>query len=106
MVDWAESTKVLTKCSPTMIGGRLMVSSGMLAGGCRVRFSMHRPYCTLDGRRFGLRMIGTLLALSASSVYLLRLPDSLLGTLNMFYTITFDTLAFLILKRRATVLAL
>ena len=83
-----------------------MVSSCMLLGGCKVRFLMHTPDCTLDGRRFGLRMIGTLLALSASSVYSLRLPDSLLGTLNMFYTITLDTLAFLILKRRATVLAL
>ena len=30
---------------------RLEVSSCMLVGGCRVRFLMRRPYCTLDCRR-------------------------------------------------------
>ena len=36
-----------------------------------------QPYCTLDRRRFGLRMIGMLLALSASCVFLSRLHASL-----------------------------
>ena len=61
----------------TGIGGRLMVSSFMLVGGCRVRFLMHRPSCALDGRRFGLRIIVILLALSASYVFPLRLHASL-----------------------------
>ena len=33
--------------------GRLMISSCMLVGGCKVRFLMHTAYCTLDRRRFG-----------------------------------------------------
>ena len=40
--------------------GRLVVSSCMLVGDCRVWFLMHRPYCTLDRQRFGLKMIGML----------------------------------------------
>ena len=38
----------------------------MPVGGCRVGFLMRTPYYTLDRRRFGMRMIGMLLALSAS----------------------------------------
>ena len=38
---------------------------------------MNTPYCTLDRRRFGLRMIGMLFVLSASCVFLLRLFASL-----------------------------
>ena len=51
--------------------GRLMVNSGMLVG--RDRFLMHTLYRTLDRRRFGMRMVGMLLALSASCVLPLRL---------------------------------
>ena len=50
--------------SQTRLLGRLKVSSRMLVGGCRVRFLVPRPYCTLDRRRSGLRMIGMLHALS------------------------------------------
>ena len=57
--------------------GRLMATSGMLDGGRRVRFFMRWPYCTLDRRSFRLRMIGMLLALSASCVFPLRLYASL-----------------------------
>ena len=60
----------------TRILGRLMVSFCMLAGGCRVRFSIRTPYCTLDRRRIGLRKIGMLHAISASSVSPLRLHAS------------------------------
>ena len=35
--------------------GRWGVTSCILVGGCRVRFLMRRPYCTLDRPRFGLR---------------------------------------------------
>ena len=48
--------------------GRLMVNSCTL-GGCRVRFLMCTPCCTLDRRRSGMRMAGMLLALSASCVF-------------------------------------
>ena len=37
--------------------GSLMVNPCTLVGGCRVRFLMRTPYCTLDRRRFGMRMI-------------------------------------------------
>ena len=50
----------------------------MLVGGCRVRFLMRTPYCTLD--RSGLSMIRMLIALSAPSVFPLRLHASLLRT--------------------------
>ena len=52
--------------------GRMMVSSCTLIGGCRDRFLMPTSYRTLDRRRFGMRMVGMLLALSASCVFLLR----------------------------------
>ena len=61
--------------------GRLMVSFCMLVGGCRVRFLMRRFYCTLDRRRFGLRMIRMLHALFASSVF----PSQLHATLSRTY---------------------
>ena len=35
---------------------RLMVSSCKLFGGCRDRFLMRTPYCTLDKQRFELSM--------------------------------------------------
>ena len=38
----------------------------MPVDGCRDRFLMRTPNCTLDRRRFGMRSIGMLLALSAS----------------------------------------
>ena len=47
--------------------GRLMVNSCMLVGGCRDQFLMRTPYCTLDRRRFGLRMIWMLLFLPPAS---------------------------------------
>ena len=43
--------------------GRLMVNSCMLVGGCRDWFFMRAPYRTLDRQRFGMRMVGMLLAL-------------------------------------------
>ena len=49
-----------------------MVSSCTLVADCR-------DYCTLDRRRFGLRIMGMLFALSASCVFSLRLHASLLG---------------------------
>ena len=52
----------------------------MLAGGRRVRFLMRRPYCTLERRRFGLRIIWMLLTVFASCVFPLRLHASLLRT--------------------------
>ena len=48
----------------------------MLVGGCRDQFLMRTPYPTLDRRRFGMRMVAMLLALSASSVFPLRLYAS------------------------------
>ena len=52
--------------------GKLMVSSCMLVGVCRHRFLMRTPYRTLDRRRFRMRMVGLLLAVSASCVFPLR----------------------------------
>ena len=57
--------------------GRLMVNSCMLVDGCRDRFLMRTPYRTLDRQRFGMRMVGTLFALSAFCVFPLRLYASL-----------------------------
>ena len=62
--------------------GWLMVNSCMLVGGCRDRFLMRTPYRTLDRRRFGLRMVRILFALSASCVFPLRLYTSLPRTNN------------------------
>ena len=64
----------------TRVCGRLMVSFlvwSVFVGGCRVRFWTCRPYRTLDRPRFGLRMIGMLLALSASCLSPVRLHASL-----------------------------
>ena len=52
----------------------------MLAGGHRIRLLMRRPYCTLERRRFGLRIIWMLLTVFASCVFPLRLHASLLRT--------------------------
>ena len=57
--------------------GRLMVNCCMLVGGFRDWFLMFTPYCTLDRRRFGLRMRGMLLTLSASCTFPLQLHASL-----------------------------
>ena len=73
--------------SQTRIWGRLMVSSCMLVGDCRVRFLKRTPYCTLDRRRFGLRTIGMLLALSASCVFTLRLQASLSRTYDWLFSL-------------------
>ena len=58
-------------------------SSCMLVGGCRVRLLMRRNYCTLDWRRFGLRMIAMLLHPSCAECLLVdigsRAPVPLLS---------------------------
>ena len=67
MVDWAESSSDEDGGSFLVdegFGGRLMISSCTLVGGCVDRLLMRTPYCTLDRRRFGLRMIGMLVALT------------------------------------------
>ena len=64
-----------------------MVSSCMLAGGCRDRFLMRTSYRTLDRRRFGMRMVWMLPALSASCVFPLRLYASLLRTNNWLFSL-------------------
>ena len=70
------------------IWGRLMVSSCMLVGGCRAWFMMCRSYCTLDRWRFGIRMIGMLLALSDISwVSPLGLHFSLPRTHNWLFSL-------------------
>ena len=51
---------------------RLRVSSCRAISGFGVRFLMHRPYCTLETRRLGPKMIG-LLAVSAFCVFPLQL---------------------------------
>ena len=71
--------------------GSLMVSSCMLAGGCRVRFLTCTPYCTLDRRRFGMRMVRMLLALSAFCVFPLRLYASLPRTHNWLFSLISDS---------------
>ena len=64
-----------------------MVNSCMLVGGCRDRFLMRTPYRTLDGRRFGMRMVGMLLALSASCIFPLRLHASLPRTSDWLFSL-------------------
>ena len=73
--------------SQTRILGRLMVNSCTLISCCRVRFLMRTPYRTLDRRRLGMRMVGMLLALSASCVFPLRLYASLLRTHNWLFSL-------------------
>ena len=63
--------------SQTRIVGKIDVNSCTPYGGCRGRFLMPSPYCTLNRRRFGVRMVWMLLALSASCVFTLRLHASL-----------------------------
>ena len=67
--------------------GRLMVSSCMLIGGCRICFLMGTPCCTLDRRSFGLRMIEMQLTLSASCVFPLPLHASLPRTYNWLFSL-------------------
>ena len=64
-----------------------MVNSCMLTGGCRDQFLMRTLYHTLDRRRFGMRMIGMLLALSASCFSPLRLHASLPWTYNRLFSL-------------------
>ena len=71
----------------TRIWGKLVVSSCTLIGGCRVWFLMHRPFCTLDRWRFGLIMIGMLLAFSASCIFPLWLHASLPWTYNRLFSL-------------------
>ena len=60
---------VMVQSSQTRIWGK--VNSCTLAGGSRLHFLIRTSHCTLDRRRFGLRMMGMLLALSASCVFFL-----------------------------------
>ena len=69
--------------------GRLMVDSCTLTGGCRDRFLMRTLYSTLDRRRCGMRMIGMLLALSASCLFPFRLHASLPRTYNWLSSLKF-----------------
>ena len=55
--------------SQRRIWGRLMVIPNLLVSVCRVRFLMRRPYCILDKRTYGPRMIWRLLALFASCFF-------------------------------------
>ena len=64
-----------------------MVSSWVFVGGCTDRFLMCTPYCTLDRRRFGMRMIGMLLTLSASCVFPSRLHACLTPTYDWLFTL-------------------
>ena len=73
---------MMAHSSQTRIVGRLIVNSYMLVGGCRDRFLMRTPCRTLNRRRFGMRIVGMLLALSASCVFPLRLYASLPRTHN------------------------
>ena len=66
---------------------RLMVSSWMFVGWCTDRFLMCTPYCTLDRRRFGMRMIGMLLSLSC----LLRLSFTASCLSDSYLGLTFHT---------------
>ena len=56
---------MIADSSQTRILGRFMVSSCVLFCGFRVCSLTRRPFCTLNRRRFGLRMIGMPLTLSA-----------------------------------------
>ena len=75
---------MMADISGTRIFVRLMVSSSssMLVCGCRIWFLMRKSYCSLDRRRFGLRMIGMLYALSTCDDFSLRLHASLPKTYN------------------------
>ena len=64
-----------------------MVNSCTLVGGCRDRFLMRTLYCTFDRRKFGMRMVGMLLALSASCVSPLRLHASLPRTDDWLFSL-------------------
>ena len=66
----------------------MMFSSCMLVGRCGVRFLMRTPYRTLDRRRFGMRMVGMLLVLSAFCVFPLRPHASLPRTHNWLFSLT------------------
>ena len=72
-----------------------MVNSCMLIRGCGDGFLMLTPSCTLDRRRFGFRMIGMLLALSASCIFLLRLYASLPGISGLSFDSTLLSLVLL-----------
>ena len=68
---------MMADSSQRRIWGRLMVSSCMLVVGCRVRLLLRRLYCTFYRQWFRMRMIGMLLALSASCDFPSRLHASL-----------------------------
>ena len=79
--------------------GRSVVSSCALVGGCGGRFLMRTPYCTLDRRRFGMRMIQMLLALSSSCVFPLQLHASLPRTYNWLLSLMTASCLGLLLPR-------
>ena len=68
---------VMAPSLQTRFVGKVMVSSCMLVGGCRNRFLMRTPYCTLDRQRFGMSIVGMLPAVSACCVFHLQLDASL-----------------------------
>ena len=68
-----------------------MVGLCMLVGGCKDRFLMRTPYRSLDRRRFGMRMVGMLLALSTSCVFPLWLDASLPRTYNWPFSLISDS---------------
>ena len=64
-----------------------MVNIFVLVGGCGDRFLMRTPYRTLNSRRFGMRMVGMLVALSASCVFPLLLYASLPLTYDWLFSL-------------------
>ena len=72
---------MMAHSSQTRIVGKV-INYCMLFGGCRDRFLMRTPFRTFDRRRFGIRMVGMLLVLSASCVFPLQLYASLPQTHN------------------------
>ena len=70
------SKLMMAGSSQTRISGRLVVGSCMLVCGCRDQFLMRTLCCQLDRRRFELKMIRMLYALSSSCVFPLQLGAS------------------------------
>ena len=65
--------------------GRMMVIFCMLFSGCRDRFLMRTPYRTLNKRRFGMRMLRMLLALSPPEFFLCGFMPLCLKLTTGFY---------------------
>ena len=81
----SKRVKVMAHSPQTKIVGKVD-GQFLLVGGCRDRFFMRTPYSTLD-RQFGMRMVGMLLALSASCVFPLRLYASQPRTHNGLFSL-------------------